>query len=304
MATILLGLLSAFAYGILDLLFVLAARFYKQLNLLAWMHGIAALMLLLFASASYPTPSPLFHWHGLSLVIIVGIALGTFNAMGNVAAFRAFLHGPVGLVSLTVSAYGLIPLLLAFLLLGEPFTLPQAGCAAFMVIGLCMLTRPAPPADASQNGSGKKLAASLQIGVLWACLAAWCFGTEVFVTAKAAPTLGLLSLLLCSRAFSSGLLFAIAFGKSRMEIAPLGIWPSLGRWCVIVVMALVDLGAVALFVWGSFTSVSLVSGLAMTYPAFALVLGMVGYKERPTRLQWAGVACLGSGVLLLAFFAA
>jgi drug/metabolite transporter (DMT)-like permease len=303
------GLLSALFYGLLDMLYILAARLFKQFRMLAWMHLMAAVVLLLVSACSQQGPSVAL---GLPLIVVTGIVLGGINAVGNLAAYKAYGHGPISLITFVISSYGLVPLVLAVWLLHEPFSLPQRLCATLIMLGLCLLTCGSSPESMGQlslqnETDGRKRRwislANWRVsrGLMWGLLALVCFGTEAFLTARTSVSLNITSLLLSSRLCSAVVLFVIAKQHHRERSLRATAASSFSHGFFIVAMACVDLAAVGLFVWGShMKSIGVTSAVGMAYPAFALILGFVAFRERPKFGQWTGIACVGIGIMVLA----
>ncbi|MEI8308527.1 MAG: DMT family transporter [Chloroflexales bacterium] len=273
---ILFGLLAALGWGggdfaisqVTRVIGVTQAMFYVQL------FGIVAISAVLLVRHDLP-PTDLSAW-GL------GIAANVVNVGGTLLLYRAFAIGTLSIVSPIVSSFALITALLA-LLTGERPGLLALGGAALVIVGVVIAAR-------SPGG-----VAGRPRGVIEAMGAAVCIGIYCWSISYITPTLGIAWPVLIGR--------LMAFLVAMALMARSGSRPvRLGRavWPFAVGAGVLDTAAFLCFSVGvSGAYVSVVTALASIFSVVTVLLAWVFLRERLSMSQWAGVAGLLVGVLLV-----
>lgn len=129
-----LGLLAAGAWGVTDVVASLLARRAGSLRATAWVQLVTLVVLVALLVGSR-TPLPSEPW-------VVGASLfwGIVSAVAYVTFFTALRHGPLTVVSPTVSVYGGLSVVLAVLLLGETLRPIQAVGTVVAVGGVLLVS--------------------------------------------------------------------------------------------------------------------------------------------------------------------
>jgi drug/metabolite transporter (DMT)-like permease len=215
-------------------------------------------------------------WAGVTGLLLAGAYAAYYTGLGR---------GSVSLVTSVGSAWLLIAVLVAALVFGEPVGAGRWVLMLAVVGGIGMLSaRPGAGGHAS-TGIGWGLMGMLGLGVafaLWAPL-----------TAAAGGVLAALS----SRIVSAVAVFAVL----RVRGAPVG-WPGgVGVSRLLVGAAVLDAAGYAAYALGvERAPVVLIAPLAAAHPLGSIALAILVLRERPTRLQWAGIGVVIAGVATLA----
>ncbi len=276
------GLAAALCWGLADFNAAVASRMTGAFRVVLGFHIVATVILgaVVLATGALADFDPAdlwkFAWVG---------ALGTLSYL---TFYKALEIGPISILSPIISAYAAVSLILAVLVLGESLTTGQL-IAAIVVMGGVLLAS----ADLRQIHRIERRQA---LGLVLAFVTVIAIGAFVFGNAYYAIDYGWLVPIFLSRGFATVFLLALAFrdGSWRFpERSPrlLGI---------IVLLAVVDTGGYVAFNLGAERAeTSIVSAASAPYAVIPIVAGVLLFKERPSPIQWLGVAGVIGGVVLL-----
>src|SRR5438132_572064 len=211
------------------------------------------------------------------------------HVLGLVFVYRAFEIGTLSLVSPISSGFAVVTAVLA-MLSGEHAPAPAIAGAALLVAGVVLATR-AP-------GSGQALTLR---GVPEALLSALAFGTMFWLFYfYVQPNLGYALPLIALKTLAAvSSMMALASRRSEAtRIARIAIRPN------IVLLALgaaaADTLAWLTYIWGTHTTyATVVTALASLFSVVTVLLAWGLLRERLARHQWAGVAVVLLGILLV-----
>jgi drug/metabolite transporter (DMT)-like permease len=243
---------------------------------------------------------------GLALVVVVALAVrpawawrwpdawllvlnGAIVAVAYVLHYRALELGPVALVSPLTSAYAVIPIALAWLVLGEPIDVWFGVGAALATTGVILVST-----DPRELGESARLARD---GVPYALGAMVLFGTATFIIGVVARHIGWLPTVALGRLFT-----VVALAPLIAVRRP----PLTARGPALVVAGLavgvVDILGIMSFSHGAqIAALSLVSAVSATFPLIPFAGGLVVLRERPAPSQAIGVFAVVIGLVVLAF---
>ncbi len=279
---ILLGLISAVAWGGGDFLGGLMTRRLPTLRVILWgqLVGSAALCVAVLVLRQPVT--------------LAGILWGMLGGLGGLVGlfllYRGMAKGTIAIVSPLSASGAIIPLALALLSGAVPAPIALVGVA--LAAGGAVLTSLAP---SHQPPSGRSVH-SAAISVLYGLGAALGFGAFfVFLARGAATGTAALWVIVGARAATVPLLIAIGW-RTR------GLAPPVWRWVPGVAgSGLLD--TLANVVYASATTLGnlgIVSVLAALYPVTTVALAFVFLRERLTPLQSAGIALALIGIACMA----
>lgn len=276
-----LGLTAALAWGFADYTATLASRETGALRVLLAFHLVA--MVLLGAAVLASGDLGGVAWGDLPSFVLIG-ALGF---AGYLAFYQALAIGPISVVSPIVSGYAAITVLLAVILLGERLG-PIEIVAVALAFGGVVL------ASSDLAALGKEHVSAT--GPLLALLAMVCLGGFVYGVSARAEELGWLAPLFLARGVTTVLLAVTALRG--------GAWRFPDRsprlLATLVALGLLDTsGYVAFNVGVREADTAIVATASAPYAVVPIVLGVLVLAERPARLQWAGVALVLAGIIVL-----
>jgi drug/metabolite transporter (DMT)-like permease len=227
-----------------------------------------------------PPDAPLTDW-----LWAAGYGVGTMAALTCI--FRAYSMAKVGLVSAIVSTNGTIAALVSVAILGE--ALPGAAVVATLVVGggVCLAAlREGDPATGPKGGSDR-------VGALFALIGACGFGAAVLSGAQASE-LDPIWVVAGGRAFG---LVAVT-----LPIALAGRLPRLDRQILPYAIGspVLDAAGFAALLVGSRDGVAVPAVLSTLSAVFLALIGRLVFRERMSRLQWAGALTTLAGVATLA----
>jgi len=276
MLTVSLALVAAAAYGSADFFGGLASRRMPAAVVVALSQvlgfGLLALAFPLVPSRFYPLDAA---W---------GAASGVFGALGIGALYAALAVGRMGLVSPVTAVIGASVPVLFGLATGERPTLAALGgiALAFVAVGLVSTDAATKRFSFREPGLGPALLSGLAIGLLYVTLAQAHRGSG-------------LTILAASRLTSMPLLLAYALVRRERLRPPRGLWGTLA------LAGGLDMTANVLYVLAARAGlISIAAVLTSLYPAATVGLARLVLGERLSGVQWAGVACAGAGIALIA----
>lgn len=293
---LLTGLGAALSWGTLDLFSALASRRIGSLRVTTGMQVVGAALIWLVAlgtGVSMPTDP---------VVLVGGSLVGLAGAGAYLSYFTGLRIGPISVVSGMVAAYGGLTVVLAVLFRGESLTLLQAMGATVATVGVILT------GIAFDGGlRGIRFAGP---GVVFAIVALVLFAAMTIGSDIVLERTGWLQILLVSRsanAIISVLVLVVAMTVLRGPAAPLlqGEEADGGRIDKKVVGAValagtLDVLGLMVFVYGLEVAETWLVGLASSFgPAVTIVVAVVLLGERLKPIQWAGLAGVLLGMILI-----
>jgi drug/metabolite transporter (DMT)-like permease len=295
---IVFGLTAAICWGVADFVVTQIARelgvaqsfFYVQVI------GMGLIGLLLLASPILPAPSA-----GMWMLVV---GIGLFNLAGTLLLYRSFAIGTLALVSPIASAFAVISALLALLAGERPALLALLG-ALVLVGGVMLVSRSQPETkderQKTNDDSSSILRPSsfvfrrLPPGVLEALGVALCFGISFWALDFVTPALGILWPVLVLRIVEA---VAVVLFMLRQRMPPARL--TRGMAALVLAGAVLDTLAFVAFNLGIGSAyTSIVTALASLFSAVTVLLAWAILRERLAPSQWAGVAIILAGVLLV-----
>lgn len=295
---LLLGLFSSLTWGIVDITGALAGRRVGSTAVLAGAQlvSVATIALIVLADPSRLGPQA-------ATGFLAGIPVGVGAAFAYLSYFTALRIGPLSVVSPVILAYGGATVVLAVVLRGETLLPVQALGALFATAGVVL-------AGIVFHGGRLRGARLVGPGVLVAALTIILFSVVTVALAGPIQTYGWLSVGLGSRVANAMaalilLLLMVLRSRSRAaEAVPGVVVPARFTAFVlalILVTGLCDVAGFVTFAIGLEIAPTWLVGLASSFgPVIAVVFAVrqLGERLRPT--QWAGLALLAGGVVVLA----
>lgn len=325
-----LGLSAALAWGLTDITASVLARRVGGLRATAWVQlvTLAVLAALLVATRTALPSDP--------AIVLASLGWGVVSAIAYVSFFTALRHGPLTVVSPTVSMYGGLSVVLAVLLLGETLRPVQALGTAVAVGGVLLVSVVVDRAAGRVRVVGP--------GVAYAVVALVAFGTVTVGLSPIIGAAGWLPVLVLARIANTSCAWALLGARRYLrgresggpETPETPTDPAADRAHVVVaaplgevaepehdptptasvpvarrrivrstialglVAGLLDVTGFAAFAVGLEVAPTWLIGLTSSFgPVVAVAAGVFLFGERPRPVQWAGLALvLGSVVLI------
>jgi drug/metabolite transporter (DMT)-like permease len=278
-----LGLTAALCWGVNDYFVVMATRRTGAQRTVLGFHLLATLALAVIVL----TAGGLARVTGGQLLAFV--LLGAVGAASYLLYYRALAVGPISIVSPIVSGYAAVTVILAVIVLGERLNSGQTVAVAVSMAGVVLAST-----DLGRFRAARRVALT---GVALAVVAMLWIGGFVFGLSYLTQDLGWLVPIFLGRAFASVFLLAGAVRGAQWRFA--GLSPRL-LGLLALVGFLDTLGYVMFNVGVQHAETSLVATASAPYAAIPVIIGVAILRERPAPNQWAGVAAVFSGVVLLA----
>jgi drug/metabolite transporter (DMT)-like permease len=287
---ILLGLLTALAWGSSDFFARFAARRIGTLRTTLYMQLAGFFLLTIFlphiggwghlADGSGWRP---WAWGALA---------GVVNGVSTLALYRSFEIGKMAVVAPLSASYPALTVLLS-LFTGEHLRWVRVAGIALILAGALLVVRGETPPDENVNPSPAP-GSNAGRGIGWAILSGsgfgvlfWLLGTWIVPNVGTAATVWMIRL-------TSSVLTVIVILVLRQPIAP----PregSVNSW--LLGMGVLDTGAFVLNNRGMLIEqVSVMGVLASLYGAVTVTLAAVFLRERLSRWQWAGIVLIFGGI--------
>jgi drug/metabolite transporter (DMT)-like permease len=291
---ILLGLLTALAWGGSDFFARFATRRIGALRTTLYMQLAGLLLLTIFLPhvGGWGHLTDGSGWRPWAW----GTLAGVVNGISTLALYRSFETGKMAVVAPLSASYPALTVLLS-LLTGEHLKSTRAAGIALILAGALLVVRgetpPGENAGPSQSASGNKTGN----GIGWAIVSAvgfgvlfWLLGTWIVPGVGAASTVWMIRL-------TSSLLMVPVIILLRQPIA-LPRERSVNGW--LAGMAVLDTGAFVLNNRGMLLEqVSVMGVLASLYGAFTVTLAAIFLREHLSRWQWAGIVLIFAGIYLI-----
>jgi drug/metabolite transporter (DMT)-like permease len=291
---ILLGLLTALAWGGSDFFARFATRRIGALRTTLYMQLAGLLLLTIFLPhvGGWGHLTDGSGWRPWAW----GTLAGVVNGISTLALYRSFETGKMAVVAPLSASYPALTVLLS-LLTGEHLKSTRAAGIALILAGALLVVRgetpPGENAGPSQSASGNKtgngngwaIVSAVGFGVLF-----WLLGTWIVPGVGAASTVWMIRL-------TSSLLTVPVIILLRQPIA-LPRERSVNGW--LAGMAVLDTGAFVLNNRGMLLEqVSVMGVLASLYGAFTVTLAAIFLREHLSRWQWAGIVLIFAGIYLI-----
>jgi drug/metabolite transporter (DMT)-like permease len=286
---ILLGLLTALTWGGSDFLARFATQRIGTLRAMFYMQATGLVLL----SICLPWLGGWGHLHDGSgwQPWGWGIFAGCINAFSTLTLYRSFEIGKMAVVAPLSASYPALTVILS-LLSGERLTIGRAAGIVCTMLGIVLVARgeEAPHKDdvegnkRSGKGIGWALCSALGFGVLF-----WLLGNSIVPRVGAPQTVWMIRL---TCVFITGIILMLAKQSVVLPRGPV-------RWYVWT-MGLLDTGAFVVSNRGmQLEQVAVVSVLGSLYGAVTVGLAAVFLREHVAKWQWAGIATIFAGILLI-----
>ena len=278
-----LGLGAALAWGLSDVLATVASRRTGAFRVVLGFHLVAVVRLAVLVAATGEGVS------GVSGGDLAWLAVvGVLGGVAYLTFYRALAIGPISIVSPIVAAYAAVTVVLAVVIGGER---PGPGeiAAVVVVVGGVLLAS----SDLTQIRGLERVAI---VGIVLALVTAVIIGAFVYGVAYFSEEQGWLVPIFVARSFSTLFLVAVSLRGGRWRFpdrAP-------GLLALIAAIGVIDTAAYALFNVGvRHADTSVVATAAAPYAVVPIVAGVLAFGERPRPTQWAGIALVLAGLVLL-----
>ena len=291
---LLAGLLTSVAWGVVDITAALSGHRVGSLRALAATQAISVAVLLGFVvlDPARLGPDP-------TAGITAGMPIGLLAGVAYLGYFTALKLGPLAVVSPIIIAYGGLTVILAVLLRGETLEPLQAAGAVLATAGVIL-------AGVVFDRRSLRSTRLVGPGVLIAFVTIVLFALVTVLVSGPIREHGWLSVAVGSRiANASFVLLLLAIGSRgwtflRPLMLPGNPW-SRAAVLLVLVTGLFDVAGYILFAIGLEIAPVWLIGLASSFgPVLAIGYAVWRLGERLRPMQWAGLAMLGVGVLVLA----
>jgi drug/metabolite transporter (DMT)-like permease len=291
---ILLGLLTAVAWGGSDFCARFASRRIGALRTTLYMQlaGFVLLTIFLPHIGGWGHLTDGSGWHPWAW----GALAGLVNAVSTLALYRSFEIGKMAMVAPLSASYPALTVLLS-LFTGEHLTGIRAAGIVLILAGALLVVRGETPPEENASASTAAPGNNTGRGISWAILSGcgfgvlfWLLGTWIVPSVGTAATVWMIRL-------TSSLLTAIVILLVGQPIAP-PREASVNSW--LLGMGVLDTGAFVLNNRGMLIEqVSVMGVLASLYGAVTVTLAAVFLRERLARWQWAGIVLVFGGIYLI-----
>ena len=280
---ILLGLTAALSWGFADYFATITSRQTGSFRVVLGFH-LAAMVLL--AGLLVVTGE------GLSDVSAGDLAwlafVGLLGGVSYLAFYRALAIGPISIVSPIVSAYAAVTVVCAVLIGGERLATGETAAIVVVVLGVLLAS-----SDLAQMRALERIAL---LGILLALATAVVIGAFVYGIAYFSGDYGWLVPIFLARGFSTLFIAAVSLRTGDWRFPDRS--PRL--LAMIALIAVVDtLGYVAFNFGVRHADTTVVATAAAPYAVVPIVAGVMLLHERPRATQWAGIALVIAGLVLL-----
>jgi drug/metabolite transporter (DMT)-like permease len=289
---VIFGLGAAFGWGLADLLAALSGRrigSWATVVIAQLCSAVAITIVFVVVRPDLGELGRIAWWVAPNSVIAAGAYL---------SLYRALELGPVAVVSPVLASYAVIPVLLAVALLGESLRGPQLAGVIVTIVGAVLTST---DARALRAGTHR-----MPAGLPWGIASAFLFGIATYVLGWASQRAGWLPALWLARVTA-----ATIFGVAALVVvlvkgrgAPGAGRSAIGANAIALAMmlGLVDLGGTLSYSRGAEVGfVSIVTAVSATYPLIPVFGSVALFGERPAPNQYAGVAMVIAGLMLLGF---
>ena len=278
------GLTAAVGWGLADFFAAVGGRRMGSIATVVVGQALSALFITVVLVASGSPIAPLS-----SILWVVGLN-GVCTAVAYASHYRALELGPVAVVSPIGAGYVVVGVALAVVFLGErPGPLALAGTAVVVVGAFLVSTN----LEALRAGLRER-----PPGLPWAIVSAVGFGMAGFVLAYASKRVGWIPALWASR-MAQLVCYTPLFVWRRAEIGRLGRAGAFALAAALAAGATDILGVTVYAAGAVHHDVSIVLASSAVFPLIAVAASVAYLRERLAPNQWAGVACVVAGLVLL-----
>jgi drug/metabolite transporter (DMT)-like permease len=279
-----LGLGAALSWGLADYFAALASRSAGVLRVVLGFHlaALVPLTVLVLATGAL-APVKLDQ-------LPVFVLLGLVGWLSYVAFYGALAIGPISVLSPVVSGYAAVTVVLAVLISSERLSPAEITAVAVTIAGAMVAS-----ADVREVARAK-LERRSALGFLLALAAMALLGGFVFGVSYYHRSIGWLGPIFLARAATALFLIghASASGGLHRQLFPRALLPA------VVLLALLDTGGYVFFNFGvGQAQTSLVATASAPYALVPVLMGSILMRERLSRAQWAGIAIVCAGVVLI-----
>jgi uncharacterized membrane protein len=298
---ILFGLSAALSWGVGDFLATKVTRRLGALRALMLTQCISfsVIALMVRSEGSWPQVT-MTTWR-------FAFIMGVINFVATQMLYRAFQIGKLSLVSPLASSFTIVTALLAYVT-GERAALLSLFGAALLLVGVILACQ-SPAEELTENENGL----SSRAGLVEAGAASVCFGVVFWGMDRLTPDLGIywpvLILRLVTLVGATAIWHAWARRQASSVIteSPEEIEPVAGQgprrlpvWWLITLVAFCATAAWLSFNAGTRTEfTTVVTALASLFSGITVLLARIFFHEELSRTQWAGVATILLGILLV-----
>jgi len=289
---VILGLLTALAWGSSDFLARFATRRIGALRSMLYMQSTGFLLLTIIL----PWIGGWGHlldgsgWRPWAWGAVAGIV----NGISTLSLYRSFEIGKMAVVAPISASYPALTVILS-VVSGERLTSARAAGVALILAGVVLVARgeasvnevatPDNPARRPSRGIGWALVSAIGFGVLF-----WFLGERIVPAVGFAATVWLIRL-------TSSLLTVLVILALKQTLALPQESSTRG---LLLGMGLLDTGAFVLNNRGmELEQVSIVSVLGSLYGAVTVLFAAIFLRERLTRAQWCGIVAIFGGIALI-----
>lgn len=279
------GLAAALCWGLADYSAAVASRAIGSSRVVLGFHLIATAMLAVAALATGALD-------GLAATdLLQFVWIGALGALSYRTFYRALEIGPISIVSPVVSAYAVVSVVLAVIVLGESLGPAQIAAIAVVMLGTLLAS-----ADLRQVHAIERRQAT---GLVLALVTVVAIGVVLFANAYYSIELGWLVPIFLTRAFTTAFLLGLSLRSRRrllQERSPRVL-------ALVAGLAVLDtVGFAAFNIGAERADTSIVSAASAPYALIPILGGVLLMHERPAPVQWLGVAAVIGGVVLLGIF--
>ena len=275
-------MIAALGWGAADFLVRFAGRREGVLRTMAY-GQVAGLALLTAWAAVQGGLLPGNSAQAPAMAWVAAIAAAPLNLAATYALFRALATGTVAVVSPIAASYGAITAALSALT-GERPGLLEASGMALAVVGVALASASGPGGTGRATGVGGALLAAMGYGVGFWLMGGW-----------AVPSLGPLLPIWLYYAGSVATLSAMALATGG-SLRP----PPIRRVALLLGIGLIGTAAYLAFSVGLATGqVAVTTVVSSLSSGVTVLLAFVVLRDRLRSWQWAGVASILAGVVLL-----
>jgi drug/metabolite transporter (DMT)-like permease len=239
--------------------------------------AIVAAPIVLVTTAGSPVPTDAWLWLLLS---------GAGNVGGLLFEYVGLRTGKVGLVASLAAAEGAVAAVLS-VVAGEQLA-PLVGVGVAMVAIGVVVTAFAPDPDAAGVGARR-----LRWALFFGALAGLSFGASLYSTGRLGASLPLGWALVPPRVVGMVAVALPLLATSRLRVTR----PSVP---FVVLSGACEVFGFVAYAWGAGGGIAVSSALAAQFASIAALGAWFLFGERLSRRQWAGVATVALGVVILA----
>jgi drug/metabolite transporter (DMT)-like permease len=214
--------------------------------------------------------------------------VGVLGGVAYLTFYRALAIGPISIVSPIVAAYAAVTVVLAVLIGGERPGPGEVAAVVVVILGVLLAS-----SDLTQV---RGLERAALVGLVLALVTAVVIGGFVYGIAHFSEEQGWLVPIFLARSASTLVLLAVSLRGGEWRFPD----RSPGLLALIAAIGVIDTAAYALFNVGvRHADTSVVATAAAPYAVVPIVAGVLMFGERPRPTQWAGIALVLAGLVVL-----